>query len=1135
MSEMSIMDVSEHNVAAMVCHLAAEVLEITDTSGEYHFTARGGDSVQAIRFLAHIADRLGIPYEPLLADFVSKPTVAEFARCIATQNTRQPRALAKKDAGQGPFPVSHAQARFWFLDRFEGGSATYTITSAFRVTGALDLPALRLAVSLVCERHDALRTRFAWHSDGLRQFIDVSPALEETTADANSTEALDWLRRYAVEPFDLEQGPLFRPRLLRCGPDNHVLLMSLHHAVCDGWSMGILYRDIALAYQACVEGRSVSWQPTAARHVDYALEQQARSALSDSSGTADERYWLEALSGSNDLVLPVPQEVSGSDAPACRTRRIRVPQGTAHRLDELASAHGTTRFVVSLALLAVALFRWTGQRDIVIGCPVADRKSLALADVVGCFLNMLALRLTIDDGQPFAAWLDRVRDTFTDGMLHHSLPFDRLVSLLRRPRLTGRHPVFQVMVNSQEAVSEQLPLHRLVTDVLETPVPQAKLDLNLYVLSENDSLAWRLDYRSATVDEAAAECLVDELLRAASEAASAPARPIVALSKPPSLAAATGIGARLEHLVEQRARCDPDAVAIREDGGSITYGELIARARRRAAGLRQHGVGDGDVVGLHQDRSIDLVVSLLGIWFAGAVYLPLDTAYPRARLLRMVSIVSPVLVIVDAPISKTSQLSPAVPQATGIDIDAMQSPDMPVQLDERCSLDQLAYVMFTSGSTGEPKGVMVTHRNASSYFRHVVDTLGVRVRHRVLQIPPISFDPSVRDIVGTLVAGAELHLMSAAQTLDPRAIASRIVTVDMVLSITPFVLSAVLDELGSPQQAHALRLVAASGEPLSWELIARFAKMFGPRTTLVNQYGPTESTMTCASVPIGARRNTRWAPIGLPHADCSLMVLNEAMATCPDGEVGELYVAGSGVSRGYFDRPRLTAERFVPNPCGHGDRVYRTGDLVRRLPDGQLEYLGRTDHQIKIRGMRVELGEIESAVTTCAGVAQVVVVARVVGDVPQLVAFLQTGHGAPVPAEELRFALRARLPEPMVPTHFEWLDGFPRSPNGKVDRVTLAQRPLTQAPPETPPLSPAYEAMEGIVMKAWIEALRKPVDGNSNFFDIGGHSLLAARVVHLVGQRLDRALPLRLVFDFPVLREFAAALVDTDSFNPTPI
>lgn len=1138
MSQLSTMDASGLDVAAMVCRLAAEVLEITDASGEYHFTARGGDSVQAIRFLAHLADRLDVPYEPLLADFVSTPTVAAFARRIAAQDTPLPRPLAKVDAGQGPFPVSHAQARFWFLDRFDGGSATYTITSAFRIAGALDLPALRRAVSLVCERHDALRTRFAWHADGLRQFVDVSPALEETTVDAGTGEATDWLRQCAVEPFDLERGPLFRPRILQCGPDDHVLLLSIHHAVCDGWSMDILYRDIALAYAACVEGRRVGWQPPAARHVDYALAQHALAAQSDSRDAENERYWLEALSGSSDLALPAPQTKPGMQevALACRTRRIDLPPDTARRLDDLASAHGTTRFVVSLALLAVALSRWTGQRDLVIGYPVADRRSLALADVVGCFLNMLALRLTVDAGQPYAAWLDRVRNTFMDGILHQDLPFDRLVGLLQRPRLIGRHPVFQVMVNSQEAVSERLQLPHLATHVLETPVPQAKLDLNLYVVSQDDALAWRLDYRTAAVDEAAAQCLVDELLRAAGEAASDPARPIVALSSlAPPPAAATDIAARLEHLVEQCARRNPGAVAIREERTSITYGELIARARQRAAGLRRHGVGEGDVVGLHQDRSIDLVVSLLGIWFAGAVYLPLDTAYPRARLQRMVSVVSPVLVIVDASGAKAPPLSPAVPQAAGIELDALQSPVLPAPADERRSPDQLAYVMFTSGSTGEPKGVMVTHRNAANYFRHVVGTLGASAGLRVLQVPPISFDPSVRDIVGTLVAGAELHLMPAAQTLDPRAIASRIVAVDMVLSITPFVLAAVLNELAVPQQAHRLRLVAASGEPLSWELCARFAEVLGPQAVLVNQYGPTESTMTCASAPVGVRGHTRWAPIGHPHAGCSLMVLQDSMAPCRDGEVGELYVGGDGISRGYFDRPRLTAERFVPNPCGHGDRVYRTGDLVRRLPDGQLEYMGRTDHQIKIRGMRVELGEVEAAVAACAGAAQAVVVTRTVSDATLLVAFLQVGQGTPVPADELRLALRARLPEPMVPTHFEWLDAFPRSPNGKIDRLALTQQPLGQAPRDAPP-SPAHKAMEGTVMQAWAEALRKPVDSHSNFFDIGGHSLLAARVVHLVGQRLRREVPLRLVFDFPVLREFAAALVgDADSSTPSSV
>ncbi|MDM0053598.1 non-ribosomal peptide synthetase/type I polyketide synthase [Variovorax sp. J22R115] len=1071
-------------------------------------------------------------------------------------------------AAETTVALSNGQEALWLLHQRAPLSAAYNTAFAVRVRSAVDTAALRAALHAIVERHASLRTTF--------EAVDGAPVARIRAHGEGWLDVIDargWsdptLREHAAEdyrrPFDLERGPLLRTSLFTRASDDHLLVVALHHIVCDAWSIWMLMHELGVLYPALLEGRHAGLPPVTAQYPDYVAWQ--RRVLDGPEGERLWHYWRDALAGELpvlDLQLGRPRTTTPRLGGA--SHFFEFDRALTQRLLELGKAHGATLFMVLLAAFQTLLHRYSGQHDLIVGSPAAGRNHPDTAATIGYFANPLPLRADFRGDPSFAELLSRVRHTVLDALAHQDLPFPLLVERLQPRREPGRWPVFDVMfVLQRPPQSEQFAsllagtgpsrIGGLDVEPFALPQMEGQFDLTWEVVEGRDSLPCVLKYDPELYDAQTVQRMEGHLRTLLDALADDPRQPVGRLplltpaERDQVLRAGRGperaypLERCLHHWIEDQVERSPDATAVllAEGGARLTYRDLDRRANRLAHRLLRLGVGPGEVVGVLAERSLELVVGLLGILKSGGAYLPLDPDHPPRRLARMVSDAGARVLLTHGRVGgEANDVVEAASQVIHLEIGEAADADADADAaDARraaspVSADDLAYVIYTSGSTGEPKGVENTHRGICNRLLWMQDEYRLEPADRVLQKTPIGFDVSVWEFFWPLMTGATLVMGRPGGHRDRDALVHTIAVHGITtLHFVPSMLRQFLEARDLARCRATLRRVFCSGEALPFELQQRVFERLD--VELHNLYGPTEAAVDVTHWR--CRRDTalQTVPIGRPIANTRIHLLDRNGQPVPIGLPAQLHIGGVAVARGYRNRLDLTAEKFVPDPWADapGARMYRTGDLCRWRPDGNIDYLGRIDTQVKLRGQRIELGEVQATLRAHPQVGDAAVDVERHGDDARLLAWFvpRNGTGGVPDATELRRFLRERLPEAMVPAAFVALEALPLTPNGKLDRAALPRR--TAAPAQQPAAAGTSE-IEHRIAAIWCSVLRIDTVGAShNFYDAGGHSLLLATVQTRLAEAFGRAPSMVEMFQFPTVRQLAAFYAGTPAAQAT--
>ncbi|HYG64177.1 MAG TPA: amino acid adenylation domain-containing protein, partial [Thermoanaerobaculia bacterium] len=1117
-------------VEELVAGIWADLLGLDRVGPDDNLFELGAHSLLAMRFASRLRQLFGC--ELPLRHFFQDPTVTCLAARLEAaresgggREVPSPLVRIAPELRERPLPLSFAQQRLWFIDQLEPGSPLYNMPVALRAEGPLDCGVLALTLGEIVRRHEGLRTVFAVLEGSPVQAIQAAAPfilpvvdLSGLTESRREAVALSLAGEEAGRPFDLARGPLLRGLLLRLAGEDHVAALTLHHIASDGWSMGILVRELATLYAAFAQGRPSPLPELPVQYADFAVWQ--RSWLNGERLENEISFWRRQLAGLPPwLELPTDRPRPATQSFRGATRLVRLPAGRIRQVQALSRDEGATLFMVLLAALQALLARYSRQQDLAVGSPIAGRNRAETEGVIGFFVNTLVLRGEVTGGT-FRELLGRTRETALAAYAHQDVPFEKLVEELAPERSLAHAPLFQMMLVLQNAPAEALELQSLRLRPAGVPGTTAKFDLTLSLGEHNGELSGGITYATDLFDAVTIDRLTghfERLLTGALESREQRLSEISLLTSAEHEQVVVewndtthpfGEPSCVHHLIAARVAQAPEAEAVVCAGRSLSFGELGRRAAGLARRLREQGVGPEVPVVLFLDRSVETIVALAGVLAAGGAYVPVDPTYPPEW-------VAWVLADSRAPVVvTTSSLAGRLPAGTPtLLLEEVAESD--ATFDSAAGPDHPAYLIYTSGSTGRPKGVVVRHgslMNLTRALREMVyrDDAGPL---RVGVNASFAFDGSVKQIV-QLAWGHCLHILPQDVRLDPVAMVETVRRQRLdVLDCTPSLLRPLLQAgLGEGDAAPAMVLVG--GEAVDAEL--RDLALTRTRTRFWNVYGPTECTVDTVAAPFAA--GTSSSRIGLPLSNVRVYVADSPEDLAPLGVPGELQVGGAGLARGYLGRPDLTAERFIPDSFGGGagERLYRTGDLVRWLPDGSLDFLGRLDHQVKIRGFRIELGEIEAVLAALPAVRKALVVAR--EDTPgarRLVAYV-VGE---VTADALRRALRERLPEHMVPAAFVMLAELPLTPNGKVDRKALPA-------PDGHAAEKSYQAprtpMEQILARIWSELLDlERVGVDESFFDLGGHSLLATRLVSQLRNTLRLEVPLRTLFEAPTVAELA--------------
>ncbi len=1127
-----------------------EVLELEQVGIHDNFFELGGHSLLATRAVARAREAFGIKL-PLRTLF-ELPTVAAFAERVAGMRgpaQAEQAAPIPRVGRDRPLPLSFGQQRLWFIHQMDPANTAYNLPRAIRLRGALDADALERTFAEVVRRHEALRTTFRLTGDGHpvqvvepASFVLSRVSLEGLDDGEREARVRRMARDEAGRPFDLARGPLVRGTLVRLGEGDHVMLVTLHHIVTDGWSLGVMTREATALYDAFAGGRPSPLAPLPLQYPDYAVWQRDR--LQGGVLERELEYWTAQLAGAPEL-LELPTDAPRPPVPthAGASQPVELDAELAGALQALAQREGCTLFMVLLAAWQALLGRYSGQQDVVVGTTIANRTHRETEGLIGLFMNVLALRGDLSGDPTFRELLARVRRTTLDAYEHQALPFEKVVEAVRPERTLSHEPVFQVLFELHNAARSgpfTAPGNpRPAPRAPAVPRPLAiKNDLTLTFAEHAAGVAGVLQYATDLfAHETAARmlahyrALLEQVVRDADVRLSA-----LALCGDAERAQVVDEWNRtdapyphacIHELFEDQVRRTPDAVAVVHGDATMTYAALDAAANRLAHALRRRGIGPEDRVALCLERGPELMAAFFGILKAGAAYVPLDPTHPAERLGYMLADSGARLLLTQSWLR--DRLPADLPETLALDTMADALAREPADRPESGVLpENLAYVYYTSGSTGRPKGVAMHHYGPANYFAWGRDAYGAADGHGAPVFSSMAVDLTLANFI-PLFAGERVELLPEGPGVEALAAAIRRAPGFAMIKITPTHL-ALLNEALAPGEAAASTATLVIGADNLLAEPTRFWREHAPGVRLLNEYGPTETVVGCSlyEIPADGRQAGR-VPIGRPIQNLTMYVLDAHMRPLPPGVPGELYIGGVGVARGYLGRPALSAEKFVPDPfaAAPGARLYRTGDRARFLGDGNIEFLGRMDFQVKIRGYRIETGEVESVLMAHPGVGDALVMAR--EDVPgetRLVAYVVPRVDGAT-ADALREALRRTLPEYMVPAAFVFLDALPAGSTGKVDRKLLPA-PAAEVREAGARALPATDAERALV-EIWEEVLGvSPVGVDDDFFALGGHSMLAVRLMTHVRRRLDAELPLSALFERPTVRRLAQLLDEAD-------
>ena len=1133
----------------------SEVLQIDDIGVHDDFFDLGGHSLAASRILSRVLDCFCV--ELSFASFFESLTISALARTVDVlhkASSEMPSSLVPVSRAN-TLPASFGQRGLWFHEQLEPGSPAYNLPSVYRLSGELDPQLLEMSINQIIARHEVLRTVFETvEAQPVQKILPkMMIGLEESDLTGLASDALQdsKVRRFvgvfAERSFDLTRGPLLRAALLKLASNEHVLLLAIHHIVFDGWSIGIFFRELSHIYNNFKSGKSCPLPELGIQYADFAKWQRER--LHDAKLKSSLKYWKTQLDNLPTLTLPTKRTQNISEPSSRGREEFELSRELLDGLQGLAHLSGTTLFMVLLAAWKITLCRYTGQTDIAIGTPVAGRNHPAVEDLIGYFLNLVVLRSDLSGDPTVRELLERIRRVCVDAFAHQDVPFEKLVEELRPTRHVAANPLVQATFALQNTPKQLLNLTGIGAQDLNISSGVVRpFDLHLYMVEQGSCIRGYLCYNTSLFEADAIKMLVTHLQNLLESIVKNQDRRITGLpmlteSEKRQLLVNSNHCTEtfpkskcLHRLFEDQVEQTGDAVAVVYEGEELTYRELNRRANRLAHRLRGLGVGPDVLVGLCVERSIELIIGVLGILKAGGAYVPFDPSYPRDRLEFMLkdSAVSVLLAQKHLAANLRDQSSVVLyldeDQAEQFPCDAAYE----ANLESNAKLDNLAYVIYTSGSTGQPKGVLVTHHNVVRLFHSTQARFDFNGFDVWTLFHSYAFDFSVWEIWGALLHGGRLIVVPDSVRRSPDELAvlieeNRVTVLNQTPSAFQQLMPHLISSAGSDKLA--LRYVIFGGETLEPQRLRPWLHRYGDQTPkLINMYGITETTVHVTYRPIARVDIESKAGniIGVPIPDVELYVLDSYRNLVPIGVPGELYVGGAGLAKGYLNRADLTAERFVDHPFAKGRKLYRSGDLVRRRADGDIEYVGRIDNQVKICGYRIELGEIEVVLGQHPMVQSSVVVVR--EDTPgdkRLVGYVIGRQEDSLDVAEIRTYLKQKLPEYMIPFQFVLLDALPLTPNGKVDRKALS------VPGEDrPELGNSYQAprtpTEETLVAIWGKVLKLDKVGiYDNFFDLGGHSLLATQVMSRIRSAFSIDLPLRYMFESPTVAELAAIITQT--------
>jgi amino acid adenylation domain-containing protein len=1125
-----------------------EVLKVGQVGIRDNFFNLGGHSLLATQVISHLRKVLQV--EVPLRNLFEAPTIAGFAEHVS-------RALRPRQCVELPplvpisrtqeLPLSFAQQRLWFLDQLEPGSISYNLPVAVRLSGMLNVEAFERSLREIVRRHESLRTTFRTQEGQPVQVIGLVGAfrllytdLGRLTPEQRKGEARRLAQEERQSPFDLACGPLLRTMLLRLSEREYILLLSMHHIVSDGWSAGVFLHELSTLYNAFVHGRSSPLPELPIQYADFACWQ--RKWLQGEVLEAQLDYWTQQLKGAVPLELPTDHPRPAIQTFRGATQEFLVPAALSEDLKQLSQREGVTLFMTLLAAFQVLLARYTGQSDISVGSPIANRTHAEIEGLIGFFVNTLVLRTNLSGNPSFQDLLAGVREVTLGAYAHQDLPFEKLVEVLQPERDLSRSPLFQVVFFLRNCSAGSEELAGVTLQSLEEESVTAKFDLTLSMTETEQGLHAKVEYNTDLFEASTVsrllrhfhilltgivahpeQCLADLPLLSETECRQL-------LVDRHARRATYPVEECLHTLFEAQAQRTPDAVAVVYEDEQLTYAELNHRSSSVARHLHHLGVGPEVLVGLYMERSLEMVLGLLGVLKAGGAYVPLEPGYPQERLAFLLTDTQMPVILSQSHLQE--HLPPHNAHVLCLDNTAMTLDEAAWAevLPQQAVPASLAYVIYTSGSTGRPKGVLVSHANVVRLFAATQSWMNFLASDVWTLFHSYAFDFSVWELWGALLYGGRLvvvpSLVSRATETFYHLLAQQSVT---VLNQTPSAFMQLMQVEEDPTQIEdlTLRLIIFGGEALDFQRLQPWMVRHGdsyPR--LVNMYGITETTVHVTYRPLtwADVQGASGSLIGCPLPDLEIYILDEARQPVPIGVAGELYVGGAGLARGYLKRPELTSERFVTHPFSKqaGERLYKTGDRARYLASGEIEYLGRLDQQVKVRGFRIEVGEIETVLTSHPAVRESVVIVR--EDVPgdrRLVAYVVGGPQLTPSASELRKYVQQKMPDYMVPSVFVFVEALPLTANGKVDRRGLPRPNLSQVEVGANFVAPA-SSVEKVIADVWSKILGLDHVGvYDNFFNVGGHSLLATQLISRIRAVLQVELPLRAVFEAPTVAGLA--------------